>query len=82
MPKGLANVCRGYGGSGKKRVKSNGSTGKKSTRELYGIFFKAYGILPGELAKQSPVILFKMLDVTEDEKRKEIPKGYEFFYGL
>ena len=57
-------------------------------RDLYADVFKNYRLLPGELAKQSPFILFKMFDSmsekTADETTDEVIKnnpGLSFFYG-
>ncbi|MDD6483250.1 MAG: hypothetical protein PUF72_01570 [Clostridiales bacterium] len=43
--------------------------------------FKARGILPSQLAVQSPLLLFKMLNFSEDEQDAEIPDSLRFLYG-
>lgn len=52
--------------------------------DLYGMFLKNWGIMPSELARQNPTLLFLALDTingdTDDEP--EIPPGMAFFYGV
>ena len=54
-------------------------------RDIYTSLFESRGILPGEVAKQSPFILFRMLDDlnSQDEDCGENMSEYEkMFYGL
>lgn len=50
-------------------------------RSFYATLFKAHGLLPDEIARQSPVLLFKMLNCLDGETQ-EIPQELGFFYGM
>lgn len=81
----MENVCRGN--TGKKRVKdgNNEETEIRPLRSYYTDFFKSFQILPSELAKQSPKVLFKMLDGLEDEEDEAFEVSNPMlraFYGL
>lgn len=44
--------------------------------------FKQHGKLPSEVARQDPVLLFKLLNMLEEpEEEPEIPEGLKFLYG-
>ncbi len=55
-------------------------------RSIYAQVFKTFGRLPDEIGRQSPFVLFKMLDDlgeedgTEDEEVMDDPR-YRMFYG-
>lgn len=49
---------------------------------VYTEMFRAYGLLPGEIAKQDPILLFMTLDGLHEEENREIPDSLKFFYGL
>ena len=51
--------------------------------DLYGMFLKNWGIMPSELARQNPTLLFLALDTLNgSEDKSEIPPGMAFFYGM
>lgn len=51
--------------------------------DLYGVMFKNYRILPSEIAKQDPKLLFCMLDdLGEDEEYGGDDPYLKMFYGL
>jgi len=45
--------------------------------------FRGYGILPAQLSRENPYILFSMLDsLDEEEEKEEYTDGYlRMFYG-
>ena len=55
-------------------------------RMLYADMFRGYGILPGDIAKQNPFILFKMMDMLHMEGTQNetaITNDYlRVFYGM
>lgn len=77
----LEYVCRRLGGNRKKRVKSDSGKGGRA-RDIYGTMFKSKGILPNDLARQDPKLLFTVLNQLEDEETEEIPPEFGFFYGM
>ncbi len=54
--------------------------GKARLRELYKTFFDGWGILPTELAKQPPQLLFGVLYGVDENG--EIPDEVKILYGL
>lgn len=79
MYKAVGLLCRCI--KRKKRVKTAAvSKGGGRLRDLYKVFFENFHILPSEVAKQPPFILFEMLDTAEDEE-EEIPDNLKWFYG-
>ena len=51
---------------------------------VYSMMFKTYDLLPSEVAKQDPILLFMTLDGLEEKTQgtREIPDNLKFFYGL
>lgn len=84
MPEGVELLQRG--GKPKKRIKP--SCPAQPLRGLYPALFKSGGILPGELARQSPFILLPMIDaLSEEEEPPEELDGHlsghlRMFYGM
>ena len=71
------------GCAGKKRVKPGESGG--SLRDIYVSLFESRGIMPGEVAKQIPFILFKMLDDLSSQNEdygENMSEHEKMFYGL
>lgn len=71
----------------KKRVTPRGgssSGGKYSKfRELYAVLWRSNGVLPSELAKQDPRLLFCMLDTDNEPELPENMSPYlKMFYGM
>ena len=77
----LEDVCCRFGGNLKKRVKSESGKGG-CARDIYGTMFKEKGILPNDLARQDPKLLFTVLNQLEDNETEEIPPELGFFYGM
>ena len=53
-------------------------------RDAYATLFKHHGLLPDEVGRQNPYILFKMLDSLTEAKEQFDAKGnkhLEMFYG-
>ena len=71
---------------GKKRIKPGGSGAGRGLRGLYADLFRNYGLLPGEVSVQNPIILFKMLDMLDDERTQNeteiTDENLRIFYGL
>lgn len=81
MPQGLGLVCGRI--DSKKRLSRRTESSGGSLSDLYGIFLKKWGILPSELARQDPKLLFMALDTMNSSKDElQIPPGMEFFYGM
>ena len=62
------------------------ASGGESTdlRSLYAMLFKSCGILPDAAGKQSPFVLFRMLDSlsSSDEDDRSLMSGHlKMFYG-
>ena len=55
----------------------------KPLRSLYASAFKTFGTLPGELGKQSPFVLFDMLQnlYGEEDDRPQMSGHLKMFYG-
>lgn len=53
-------------------------------RDVYSTFFKHYRLLPDEVGRQNPWILFKMLDnVSSSPDKPENGNEYiKMFYGM
>ena len=69
-----------HGGNFLKKRVGSGKGG--AFRDLYGMFFKSFHILPDMIARQNPFILLNALDY-QDEAEDEVPQsGYlAMFYG-
>lgn len=71
----------------KKRRSSAGGKGENngSLKDIYTQMFKYHHLLPDEVGRQDPKMLFELIDGLNDDndnsKYAEIPKGLEFFYG-
>lgn len=86
MSGGVENVHGGF--DDKKRVNPGDEKSDRGTglRTLYAQMFRGYGILPGDLARQSPFILFKMMDALyekEEENETQVTDEHlRIFYGM
>ena len=50
-------------------------------RDIYAMFFKYYHILPFEVGKQNPGILFDMLDSLDTDRDIPNSEYLNMFYG-
>ncbi len=66
----------------KKRVKGNNAE-NRPLRTLYADMFKGRGLLPDILSRQSPFVLFKMLDDLDDTMEEYMGDDpyLKIFYG-
>ena len=76
-------LCQRHRRIRKKRVKSGGAKGG-NLRDLYAALFKAAQMPPDEVARQSPRLLFCMLEgLKEDEEPdyESMSNEMKMFYG-
>ena len=71
------NTLIAYSGSG-----SGGGDKNAMLRSIYSSVFRAWGILPSELARQNPEQLLYVLQNTDNDVTKDIPKNSQIFYGM
>lgn len=69
-------LCRGI--VFKKRVRSGG---KGMLRDIYPIFLQYHHLLPDQVGRQNPIVLFKLLDSMGGEQTEYANEHLKMFYG-
>lgn len=63
----------------KKRVRSGGSG---TLRDIYPVMLRCHHLLPDEVGRQNPWVLFRMLDAMDEDTEEEYSNEYlRMFYG-
>ncbi len=58
------------------------SGGRGTLRDIYPILFQCHHLLPDEVGRQNPWVMFRMLDAMEDDTEKEYKNEHlRMFYG-